>query len=323
MAKKITLSLPVQGKDVHATVTNDEISFKEAKAQYTTWGPKLPQYASNNIDDDSLSKIQFEVDNNQDALKVNDINFQLHPLASDISAQLIESMIVTGIKKFNAEKIYIRLDKDKPTEYIFGKSKPNTSSTAPLESIPKAPTSAHHHNEPTPSTTPTAKPKMPANNENLIRRYYQQMIARITAEYEDKIKKLKDKLLKQRHSYETKLKEQKKHYELQLQQKQQPKLALPKSNQRIVDWVQHNWKVLEPTFKQYALAMYSSQNERQNGGEDGKGDKFEADKYKKQAQDIMTMSLNEFFKHVKQATKVSQPKKDMNKKNNEERELGE
>lgn len=69
--------------------------------------------------------------------------------------------------------------------------------------------------------------------------------------------------------------------------------------------------------------MYSSQNERQHGGEDGKGDKFEADKYKKQAQDIMTMSLNEFFKHVKQATKVSQPKKDMNKKNNEERELGE
>lgn len=318
MAKKITLSLPVQGKDVHATVTNDEISFKEAKAQYTTWGPKLPQYASNNIDDDSLSKIQFEVDNNQDALKVNDINFQLHPLASDISAQLIESMIVTGIKKFNAEKIYIRLDKDKPTEYIFGKSKPNTSSTAPLESIPKAPTSAHHHNEPTPSTTPTIKPKMPTNNENLLRKHYEQMIARLMAEYEDKIKKLKDQLRKQRHSYEIKLREQKKRYKLQLQQQKQPKLELPKSNQRIVDWVQHNWKVLEPTFKQYALAMYSSQNERQHGGEDGKGDKFEADKYKQQAQDIMTMSFNDFFKHAKQKSTNAQPTKNNQKPKDEE-----
>ena len=321
MAKKITLSLPVQGKDVHATVTNDEISFKEAKAQYTTWGPKLPQYASNNIDDDSLSKIQFEVDNNQDALKVNDINFQLHPLASDISAQLIESMIVTGIKKFNAEKIYIRLDKDKPTEYIFGKSKPNTSSTAPLESIPKAPTSAHHHNEPTPSTNPTTKPKMPVNNENITRKQLEELVNRLVKEREEKIKELYEKkLLKQKQIYNDKLKELKKQYNRQLLQREQPQLELPKKDQLLVNWVSTNWKYLEPTFKKYANALYTSHTERLYGGKDGKGDNYVADQYMKQAQEIMALQFEEFFKHTKQKSLNAQSNKDKHK--SKDKELG-
>lgn len=316
--------MPINGKNVLATVTNEEISFKEAQNQSTTWGPKLPKYTPTNIDDDSLSNLQFKVDKNQDALKIDGVDFQFHPLKSDIPDELLEAMRYTAKTKFNATNVYIRLDLDRPTCYIFDVSKSNNDSTTPLEFNPKLTGSAHHHNKTTSPSTPTPKPKMPINNENLIRRYYQQLITRIIEEYEAEAKKLKDKLQKQRHAFETKLERQEKHYKDQLKllqhQQKQPQLELPKKDQLLVNWVSTNWKYLEPTFKKYANALYTSHTERLHGGKDGKGDNYVADQYMKQAQEIMALQFEEFFKHTKQKSLNAQSNKDKHK--SKDKELG-
>ena len=319
--KEITLNMPFFGNNVTATATEEETSFSKAEKAKGVFTAHLPGYTSPSLNDDSVSAYKLEVEKNQDALKVDDLDFRLHydwnPLSQDIASTLVEDLRETAEKRYHTKDIMIRLDLDNPTCYI-GLSKSNNStgdSTAPLENLPS--TSAHHH-KPTPSVSPASKPAMPVNNEKLIRRHYELLITRITEEYEEEAKELKDKLRKQRHNYEIKLSEQKKRYNRQLEQQKQPKLQLPKNDQQLVDWINDNWKRLEPAFKHYANSLYLGHNESVHGGKNGKGDQLEAKRYKQQAINIMALQFEEFFNHAKQKSLNVQPNKDNHKSNDKE-----
>lgn len=322
---EITLNLPINGNDVTANVTEEEIGLSKVKQAKGLWTAHLPKYTSPSLNDDSVSSHKLEVENKQDALKVDGFDFRLHydwnPLSKDIASTLIEDLRETAEKRYNAKNVFIRLDLENPTCYIFGKSNNSTGdSTAPLENIPT--TSAHHH-KPTSSASPASKPTMPVNNENLIRRHYELMISRITEEYEANAKKLKDKLLKQRHAHEIEIQKLEKHYKRQLKllqrrKKQQPRLELPKNDQQLVDWVNDNWKRLEPAFKHYANSLYMGHNELVNGGKDGKGDQFEAKRYKQQAINIMALQFKELFNQTKQKSPNEQPTNDKSKSKDDE-----
>ena len=324
--EEITLNMPIYGNNVTATATEEETSFSKAEKAKGVFTAHLPGYASPSLNDDSVSAYKLEVEKNQDALKVDDLDFRLHydwnPLSQDIASTLVEDLRETAEKRYHTKDIMIRLDLNNPTCYV-GKSNNNSTddSTAPLENVPKAPTSAHHHKEPTPPANPTTKPKMPVNNENITRKQLEELVNRLVKEREEKIKELYEKkLLKQKQIYNDKLKELKKQYNRQLLQREQPQLELPKKDQLLVNWVSTNWKYLEPTFKKYANALYTSHTERLYGGKDGKGDNYVADQYIKQAQEIMALQFEEFFKHTKQKSLNAQSNKDKHK--SKDKELG-
>lgn len=312
---KICLISEIGGKKVIADVADSTaISFENAKNSQGIWpSDNLPNYVPTNIDKDSISNRQITVPL-QDAIKSNDVDFRLNPLSNDIGEMLVEDLRRTAETKYHAKNCMVRLDWEKPTCLIFGvKGNKNGGNSAPLQPTPAHNSTNVHHE----STSPAPKPTMPTNNENLLRKQYERMIARIIQEYEDNVKKLKAKLLKQRHSYETELKKLKKQYERRLKilqrKQQQPEFKLPKEDQQVADWVEKNWKYLEPTVNRYFSNLYLSHNERVRGGKDGKGDKVEAQRYKKQAIDIISLQFKELFNQAQQKSPNVQPNKHKSK----------
>lgn len=59
-------------------------------------------------------------------------------------------------------------------------------------------------------------------------------------------------------------------------------------------WIKRNWQRLESHFRDYARDMSSAQNERLFGGNEGKGDPYNAQRYEKRAKDGLLAS----FEHL-------------------------
>lgn len=320
--EQLKLNVPINTEDVIANVSDIKpISAYDAKKIKGVWPDVFPNYTSPTLDDNDICAKQLRVPTNQKALKINDVDFRINPLKDDISSLLIEDVRQTVEQKFHTKKYMIRLNWDQPTCLIFGiptnNNSTNNDSTAPLEF--KSTGSVHHHDGLTSPATPTPKPKMPVNNENITRKQLEELVNRLVKEREEKIKELYEKkLLKQKQIYNDKLKELKKQYNRQLLQREQPKLQLPKNDQHVVDWVNDNWKYLEPAFKHYANSLYIGHNESVHGGKDGKGDQFEAKRYKQQAINIMALQFKEFFNQAKQKSPNAQPDKDKRKPKGDE-----
>lgn len=316
---KICLISEIGGKKVIANVTDSTaITFENAKNSQGIWpSDKLPNYVPTNIDKDSISNRQITVPL-QDAIKSNDVDFRLNPLSNDIGEMLVEDLRRTAETKYHAKNCMVRLDWEKPTCLIFGvKDNKNSGNSAPLQPTP-APKSTNVQHE---STSPAPKSTMPTNNENLLRKQYERMIARIIQEYENKVEELKKELRKQRHRHEIELSKLDKQYKRQLtlqNQQKQPQLKLPKKDQQVADWVEKNWKYLEPTVNRYFSNLYLSHNEKVRGGEDGKGDQMQAKRYKQYAINIISLQFKELFNQTKQKSRNAQLNKDKRKPKGEE-----
>lgn len=322
---KFKLTTQINNEDVFANLIEQDISFKQAK-QLSPLINGLPEQVPN-IDDDRLSAFHFEVDPEQPALKLNDTNFQLNPFKTDIPAVLMEAMLLTAEKKFNAKQqdVYIRIGLDKPTCFIFGnKSATDNDSTAPLQHAPHmTPT------KPTPqhaSTIPQATNQQQLTSKQLLQTIIrlvntnQQAMLEID-EYKAKLKKLqkdKEQLQQQQRDYKNYIKKLQKLYRQLLNER---KIKKPSKNENVGDWVLKNWKHFEPAIKHFSNSLYMSHNELVNGGPDGKGDKFTAEKYKKEAMDILTTAVEKILKKDKPSSNHQKDKdKDHTKEQDNELE---
>lgn len=62
----------------------------------------------------------------------------------------------------------------------------------------------------------------------------------------------------------------------------------------VSQWIRRNWQQLESHFRDYARDMSSAQNERLFGGNEGKGDPYNAQRYEKRAKEGLLAS----FEHL-------------------------
>lgn len=189
--EQLKLNVPINTEDVIANVSDIKpISAYDAKKIKGVWPDVFPNYTSPTLDDNDICAKQLRVPTNQKALKINDVDFRINPLKDDISSLLIEDVRQTVEQKFHTKKYMIRLNWDQPTCLIFGiptnNNSTNNDSTAPLEF--KSTGSVHHHDGLTSPATPTPKPKMPVNNENITRKQLEELVNRLVKEREEKLR---------------------------------------------------------------------------------------------------------------------------------------
>lgn len=318
---KFKLTTQINNKDVFANLIEQDISFKQAK-QLSPLLNGLPEQVPD-IDDNRLSAFHFEVDPEQPALKLNDTNFQLNPFKTDIPSVLMEAMLLTAEKKFNAKQqdVYIRIGLDKPTCFIFGnKSATDNDSTAPLQQATHMTAKTTTQHTSTPTTQPTNQQQL--TSKQLLRTIIrlvnnnQQAMLEID-EYKAKLKKLqkdKEQLQQQQRNYKNYIKKLQKLYRQILNER---KIKKPSKNENVSDWVLKNWKHFEPAIKHFSNSLYMSHNELVNGGQDGKGDKFAAEKYKKEAMDILTTAVEKILKKNKPSSNHQKDKDHTKERDNE------